>query len=65
MQIDIINLLHAAIYELYIIMRYGADIMGNINAGAAGWIDWNILLNENGGPVRVRVRVRHGNMLLN
>ena len=23
---------------------YAHDIMGNLNAGAAGWIDWNMLL---------------------
>ena len=32
---------------------YGFDIMGDLNAGSAGWTDWNILLDENGGPNHV------------
>lgn len=29
---------------------YGHDIIGNLNAGATGWIDWNLLLDRHGGP---------------
>jgi len=29
---------------------YGHDIMGDLNAWAVGWTDWNILLNQQGGP---------------
>ncbi|CAE7941579.1 GBA, partial [Symbiodinium necroappetens] len=32
---------------------YAHDIMGDLNAGGAGWIDWNLLLNEDGGPNHV------------
>lgn len=30
--------------------HYAHDIMGDLNAGANGYIDWNILLDETGGP---------------
>lgn len=33
--------------------RYAHDIIGDLNAGANGWIDWNLLLNEEGGPNHV------------
>lgn len=33
--------------------RYAHDIIGDINAGASAYIDWNILLDENGGPNHV------------
>jgi len=29
---------------------YGHDIIGNLNAGAIGWIDWNLILDPTGGP---------------
>lgn len=29
---------------------YGNDILGDLNAGINGYIDWNICLNYNGGP---------------
>lgn len=29
---------------------YAHDIMGNLNAGMNGYIDWNLILDENGGP---------------
>jgi glucosylceramidase len=32
---------------------YAHDIMGNLNAGMTGSIDWNILLDEKGGPNHV------------
>lgn len=33
--------------------RYGHDIMGNLNHWTVGWTDWNIVLNEQGGPNHV------------
>lgn len=30
--------------------RYGRSIINDLNAGAVGWTDWNILLDEKGGP---------------
>ncbi|MGB8452499.1 MAG: glycoside hydrolase family 30 beta sandwich domain-containing protein [Anaerocolumna sp.] len=32
---------------------YAHDIIGNMNAGMTGYIDWNILLDEKGGPNHV------------
>lgn len=32
---------------------YGHDIIGNLNHGMTGWIDWNVLLDEQGGPNHV------------
>lgn len=34
-------------------MMYAHDIIGNMNHGANGFIDWNLLLDENGGPNHV------------
>lgn len=33
--------------------RYGSNVLADLNAGAVGWIDWNILLNDEGGPNHV------------
>ncbi len=30
--------------------RYGHDLIGNLASGAQGFIDWNMLLDERGGP---------------
>ncbi|MDD3187410.1 MAG: glycoside hydrolase family 30 protein [Bacilli bacterium] len=30
--------------------RYAHDIIGDLNSGANGYIDWNLLLDYNGGP---------------
>ncbi len=30
--------------------NYGYDIMGDLNAWAVGWTDWNMLLDMQGGP---------------
>ena len=30
--------------------KYAVDILGDLNAGATGWIEWNVLLDSNGGP---------------
>lgn len=32
---------------------YAHDIIGNLNAGMTGFLDWNILLDEKGGPNHV------------
>lgn len=34
--------------------RYGHHIIGDLNHWANGWVDWNILLDEIGGPNHVR-----------
>lgn len=33
--------------------RYGRNIIGDFNNWSEGWIDWNLLLNEQGGPNHV------------
>jgi len=33
--------------------RYGYSMINDFNAGTVAWIDWNILLDENGGPNHV------------
>jgi glucosylceramidase len=33
--------------------KYGHDIIGNLNNGMNGWTDWNLLLDEIGGPNHV------------
>ncbi|MGY5450427.1 glycoside hydrolase family 30 protein [Agarivorans sp. MS3-6] len=33
--------------------RYGRNIIGDFNHYSEGWIDWNLLLNEQGGPNHV------------
>ena len=30
--------------------RYGQAMINDFNAGTVGWTDWNVLLDENGGP---------------
>jgi len=32
---------------------YGIDILGDLNNWAEGWVDWNIVLNPQGGPNHV------------
>jgi len=32
---------------------YAHAIIGDLNAGATGWIDWNLMLNMSGGPNHV------------
>ncbi|MGB2128178.1 MAG: glycoside hydrolase family 30 protein [Flavicella sp.] len=34
--------------------RYGNSMINDFNSGVVGWTDWNILLNEKGGPNHVR-----------
>lgn len=33
--------------------RYGHDILGDLNHWTVGWIDWNLVLDETGGPNHV------------
>jgi glucosylceramidase len=33
--------------------NYGKSLMQDFNNGAVGWTDWNVLLDENGGPNHV------------
>ncbi|NRD23627.1 glycoside hydrolase family 30 protein [Winogradskyella litoriviva] len=33
--------------------RYGNSMINDFNSGTVGWTDWNILLNEKGGPNHV------------
>jgi len=33
--------------------RYGTSMINDFNNGTVGWTDWNILLNQNGGPNHV------------
>lgn len=33
--------------------RYGRSIIHDLNHWAAGWVDWNLMLNEEGGPNHV------------
>lgn len=33
--------------------RYGSNIIGDLNNWAVGWIDWNMVLDHNGGPNHV------------
>ena len=34
--------------------RYGKSMINDFNNGTVGWTDWNILLDENGGPNHVQ-----------
>jgi glucosylceramidase len=34
--------------------RYGSAIINDFNNGTVGWTDWNILLDQNGGPNHVK-----------
>ena len=33
--------------------KYGHSMIGDFNAGTVGWTDWNVLLDETGGPNHV------------
>jgi len=39
--------------QLHNAQMYAHDIIGNLNAGMTGFIDWNIFLDEKGGPNHV------------
>ena len=34
--------------------RYGRSMINDFNNGTVGWTDWNVLLDENGGPNHVK-----------
>jgi glucosylceramidase len=34
--------------------RYGNSMINDFNSGVVGWTDWNILLDERGGPNHVQ-----------
>lgn len=36
------------------VFRYAKDIIGGLNSWFVGWIDWNIVLDDKGGPNHVR-----------
>ena len=36
------------------VYRYARDIIGGINSWLTGWVDWNLVLNEQGGPNHVK-----------
>jgi glucosylceramidase len=45
---------NAANYQLWANgERYGRSMINDFNNGTVGWTDWNILLDENGGPNHV------------
>lgn len=35
--------------------RYATDIMGDLNHGAVGWVEWNMALDYRGGPSYIHV----------
>jgi len=41
------------INEWFIGERYGYSMVNDFNAGTVAWTDWNVLLDENGGPNHV------------
>jgi glucosylceramidase len=43
----------ARYYDWSLAERYGEAILNDLNHGASGWTDWNILLDEKGGPNHV------------
>lgn len=40
--------------EVYKAQMYAHDMIGNFNAGMNGYIDWNLLLDDKGGPNHVQ-----------
>ena len=42
--------------EKFGFMRYAREIVGNMNNGVQAMVDWNLLLNENGGPYHYRYK---------
>lgn len=43
-----------SIYNWSLGERYGYSMINDFNAGTAAWTDWNILLDETGGPNHVK-----------
>ncbi|MEG0072409.1 MAG: glycoside hydrolase family 30 beta sandwich domain-containing protein [Raoultibacter sp.] len=44
----------ADVSQVHAAEHYAHDIIGDFNAGAQGYIDWNMLLNAQGGPNHVQ-----------
>ena len=44
---------------------YLTDIIGDINSGVNAYLDWNILLDENGGPTHSKNYVKSSSVLNN
>lgn len=42
-----------SIYNWYWGETYGESILHDLNNGTSGWVDWNVLLDEKGGPNHV------------
>lgn len=42
-----------SIYNWSLAEKYGMSMINDFNAGTAGWTDWNILVDETGGPNHV------------
>ncbi len=42
-----------SVYEWHWGETYGESVLHDLNNGASGWVDWNVLLNEQGGPNHV------------
>lgn len=38
------------VYDWYLGERYGHSMINDFNNGTVGWTDWNVLLDEKGGP---------------
>jgi glucosylceramidase len=47
------NFDHARLDDWKLGERYGRQMINDFNNGMAGWCDWNILLDEKGGPNHV------------
>lgn len=43
-----------SLYEWHWGERYGESLIHDLNNGAVAWVDWNILLDETGGPNHVQ-----------
>jgi glucosylceramidase len=41
---------YAKLNDWWLGERYGKSLVNDFNSGAVAWTDWNILLDENGGP---------------
>lgn len=60
-------------FEVGVAERYGHDIIGCLNNWTEGWIDWNLVLNTEGGPnhagnlcsAPILADVKTGNLIYN
>ncbi|MFV0343241.1 MAG: glycoside hydrolase family 30 protein [Anaerocolumna sp.] len=46
--------LYKNINQITVAEKYAHDIIGNLNAGMNGYMDWNVILDSQGGPNHVR-----------